>query len=38
MDQITLDHPDLDGATAAADCQLAVHAFCDALLDRRGAY
>jgi hypothetical protein len=35
VDQITLDHPDIDAATAAADCQLAVGAFCDALLDRR---
>lgn len=35
VDQITLDHPDIDAATAAADCQLAVQAFCDALLDDR---
>lgn len=36
VDQITLDHPDTGAATAAADCQLAVQMFCDALLDDRG--
>lgn len=32
VDQITLDHPEADPATAAADSQLAVQAFCDSLL------
>jgi Nucleotidyl transferase AbiEii toxin, Type IV TA system len=32
-DQITLDHPEIDPAAAAADGQLAVNAFCSALLD-----
>ncbi len=36
VDQISLDHPGVDAATVAADCQLAVQAFCDALLDGRG--
>ena len=36
VDQIILDHPDIDAATAAADCQLAVQAFCGALLDDLG--
>jgi hypothetical protein len=30
--QISLDAPQVDPVTAAADCQLAVNAFCDALL------
>lgn len=29
--QITQDHPHLDPATAAADCQLAIQIFCDLL-------
>jgi hypothetical protein len=33
--QVTLDHPDIDPATAAADGQLAVQAFCDYLLEDR---
>jgi hypothetical protein len=32
VDQFTLDHPEVDEATAAADAQLAVQAFCDQLL------
>jgi hypothetical protein len=32
VDQITQDHPELDPATAAADCQIAVQTFCDLLL------
>jgi hypothetical protein len=32
VDQITQDHPELDPAIAAADCQLAVQAFCEILL------
>lgn len=32
VDQITLDHPDTDPASAAADSQLAIQAFCDFLL------
>ena len=35
VDQVTQDNPDIDAVTAAADCQLAVQAFCDALLDDR---
>jgi hypothetical protein len=31
VDQITLDHPEIDPVVAAADSQLAVWAFCDAL-------
>jgi hypothetical protein len=31
VDQLGLDHPDVDPATAAADCQLAVGSFCDTL-------
>jgi hypothetical protein len=34
VDQITLDYPDIDPATAAADGQIAVQAFCDDLLGR----
>ena len=34
VDQITLDYPDIDPATAAADGQVAVQAFCDDLLSR----
>jgi Nucleotidyl transferase AbiEii toxin, Type IV TA system len=34
--QITLDHPDTDPAVAAADGQLAVRAFCDALIGTTG--
>jgi hypothetical protein len=34
VDQITLDYPDTDPATAAADSQIAVQAFCDDLLSR----
>ncbi len=30
--QITQDHPALDPATIAADCQLAIQTFCDILL------
>jgi hypothetical protein len=33
--QITLDHPDLDPGTAAADGQTAVQTFCDLLLDHQ---
>jgi hypothetical protein len=36
VDQITLDHPDTDPAVAAADGQLAVRAFCDALIGTTG--
>jgi hypothetical protein len=36
VDQITLDHPDIDPAVAAADGQLAVQAFCDALSSTTG--
>jgi hypothetical protein len=32
VDQFGLDHPEVDSATAAADCQLAVLSFCDSLL------
>jgi hypothetical protein len=32
VSQIVLDDPALDPVTAAADCQLAVHLFCEALL------
>jgi len=32
VDQITQDYPELDPATAAADCQLAVQTFSDLLL------
>jgi hypothetical protein len=32
VNQITLDYPELDPATASADCQLAVQTFCDLLL------
>jgi hypothetical protein len=32
VSQVTIDHPETDSAAAAADCQLAVLAFCDALL------
>lgn len=32
VEQVTLDHPDVDPATAAADCRLAIEAFCGALL------
>jgi hypothetical protein len=32
VDQIILDHPELDPAMAAADCQIAVQTFCDLLL------
>ena len=31
--QITQDYPDLGAITAAADCQLAVDAFCDSILN-----
>jgi hypothetical protein len=34
VDQITLDYPDMDPTTAAADGQIAVQAFCDDLLGR----
>ncbi len=34
VEQITLDYPHLDPATAAADGQVAVQAFCDDLLGR----
>jgi len=34
VDQITLDYPDIDPATAAADGQLAVQMFCNGLLSR----
>jgi hypothetical protein len=33
VDQATLDDPDADPLTAAADCQLAVGSFCDFLLE-----
>lgn len=33
--QITQDYPDLDAATAAADCQLAVEEFCGLFLNSR---
>lgn len=36
VDQVTLDYPEADPSTAAADCQLAVHAFCDDLLTPPG--
>lgn len=32
VNQITLDHPEIDVGEAAADCQLAVEIFCNALL------
>lgn len=32
VEQLTLDHPDLDPATVAADGQLAVQAFCEGLV------
>jgi hypothetical protein len=32
VDQFVIDHPEVDAATAAADCQLAVLDFCHALL------
>jgi hypothetical protein len=32
MDQLGLDHPEVDAATATADCQLAVQDFCGTLL------
>lgn len=32
VDQITLDHPDRDATTMAADCQLAVKTYCSLLL------
>jgi hypothetical protein len=35
VDQITLDYPDIDPVTAAADGQIAVQTFCDDLLSRR---
>jgi hypothetical protein len=31
VEQLTLDHPDQDSVTVAADGQLAVQAFCDEL-------
>jgi hypothetical protein len=34
VDQITLDYPETDPATPAADGQIAVQAFCDDLLSR----
>jgi hypothetical protein len=34
VDQITLDYPDIDPTTAAADGQLAVRMFCNDLLSR----
>ncbi len=34
VDQITLDYPDIDLATAAADGQIAIQTFCDDLLSR----
>jgi hypothetical protein len=34
--QVSLDHPDEDRPTAAADSQLAVQAFCAYLLSRLG--
>jgi hypothetical protein len=34
VDQITLDYPGIDPATAAADGQLAVQMFCNDLLGR----
>jgi hypothetical protein len=34
VDQITLDYPDIDPTTAAADGQLAVQMFCNDLLSR----
>jgi hypothetical protein len=37
VDQITLDHPELDPVTAAADCQLAVQSLCDLLLGHPGS-
>ncbi|MGH3222038.1 MAG: hypothetical protein ACRDPY_25625 [Streptosporangiaceae bacterium] len=33
VDQITLDDPVTDSATAAADCQLAINTFCNILLN-----
>jgi hypothetical protein len=33
VDQLSLDHPEVDSGTAAADCQLAVMSFCDMLLE-----
>jgi hypothetical protein len=36
VEQITLDDPEIDRATATADCQLAVEAFCDILLESTG--
>jgi hypothetical protein len=32
VDQITLDHPEIELAVARADCQLAIRAFCGALI------
>lgn len=32
VEQITQDHPEIDPATAAADCQLAVQTFCDLIM------
>jgi hypothetical protein len=32
VEQLSLDHPEVDPATSAADCQLAVLSLCDALL------
>lgn len=32
VDQIALDHPGTDPVTSAADCQLAIQAFCTSLL------
>jgi hypothetical protein len=35
VDQITLDHPEIEATTAASDCRLAVDTFCDVLLGNR---
>lgn len=36
VSQIMIDNPDISPATAAADCQLAVHTFCGLLTDNQG--